>query len=313
MVHSSKTHVLTYGDAFVDYIANDTTNSSFSMFLGGATVNVAVGVARLGVPSAFITITGDDATSEFVRGQFEVEEVIMDYSKLEPEKRVSGVYVHLTEDHDRIFHSYIDEAPEIQVKVDDLKEEAFEKASILNLCSGTLFHPTALETSRKAVEFAKKHGALFAFDVNIRPLRWPSEAQCRETIMSFFKDADVLKFTEEELTFITQTQSLEEGLAKLAPLDIPIILITAGEEGTYAVLNGQFQHVPVEPVVAVDTTGAGDAFMAGILRYIHLNGLPNTMESLDACCSFANYLGALAATKAGALTAMPRLSDINME
>jgi len=313
MLHSNKKHVLTYGDAFVDYIANDQSNTSFSMFLGGATVNVAVGAARLGVPSAFITITGDDATSEFVRGEFDAEDVIMDYSVMEPEKRVSGVYVHLTEDNDRIFHRYIDEAPEIQVKPVDLKEEAFEKASILNMCSGTLFQKTALESSRKAVEFAKKHGALFSFDVNIRPLRWETETQCRETISSFFKDADILKFTVEELTWLTETKSLEEGLAALAPLGIPIILITDGAEGTYAVLNGKVQHVSVEPVIPVDTTGAGDAFMAGVLRYVHLNGLPTTMESLVACCEFANRLGALAATKAGALTAMPRLSDLDME
>ncbi|MFC6038809.1 PfkB family carbohydrate kinase [Paenisporosarcina macmurdoensis] len=312
MVQSNKTHVLTYGDAFVDYIADNTTNSSFSMFLGGATVNVAVGVARLGVPSAFITITGDDTTSEFVRGELKKEDVIMDYAKLEPEKRVSGVYVHLTEDHDRIFHRYIDDAPDIQVAVHDLKEEAFQKASILNLCSGTMFQPTALETSRKAVEYAKKHNALFSFDTNIRPLRWKSEAECRETISSFFKDADLLKFTEEELTFLTETQSVEEGLAKIAHLDVPVILITAGADGTYAVLNKQLQHVPVEPVVAVDTTGAGDAFMAGVLRYVHLNGLPTTMESLVRCTAFANHLGALAATKAGALTALPRLSELKV-
>ena len=312
MVQLNKTHVLTYGDAFVDYIADNTTNSSFSMFLGGATVNVAVGVARLGVPSAFITITGDDTTSEFVRGELKKEEVIMDYAKLEPEKRVSGVYVHLTEDHDRIFHRYIDDAPDIQVAVHDLKEEAFQKASILNLCSGTMFQPTALETSRKAVEYAKKHNALFSFDTNIRPLRWKSEAECRETISSFFKDADLLKFTEEELTFLTETQSVEEGLAKIAHLDVPVILITAGADGTYAVLNKQLQHVPVEPVVAVDTTGAGDAFMAGVLRYVHLNGLPTTMESLVSCTTFANHLGALAATKAGALTALPRLSELKV-
>ncbi|MBW9234145.1 hypothetical protein JQK62_18080, partial [Leptospira santarosai] len=85
----------------------------------------------------------------------------------------------------------------------DLKEEAFKEASVLNLCSGTLFQPKALETSRKAVEYAKKHGALLSFDANIRPLRWDSESECRETIKSFFKDADLLKFTEEELTFLT--------------------------------------------------------------------------------------------------------------
>ena len=312
MVQSNKIHVLTYGDAFVDYIADNTTNSSFSMFLGGATVNVAVGVARLGVPSAFITITGDDATSEFVRGELEAENVMMDYAKLEPEKRVSGVYVHLTADHDRIFHRYIDETPHIQVAVHDLKEEAFQNASILNMCSGTMFQPTALETSRKAVEYAKKYNVLFSFDTNIRPLRWNSEEECRETILSFFKDTHLLKFTEDELMFLTETNSVEDGLAKIAHLDVPVILITAGADGTYAVLNKQLQHVPVEPVVAVDTTGAGDAFMAGVLRYVHINGLPKTMESLIRCTEFANHLGALAATKAGALTALPRLSELKI-
>lgn len=310
MNYSNKSHVLTYGDAFVDYIADDTTNTSFSMFLGGATVNVAVGVARLGVPSAFITITGDDETSAFVRCELKKEEVIMDYAKLETEKRVSGVYVHLTEDHDRIFHTYIDETPDIQVKAYDLKEEAFEHASILNLCSGTLFQQTALETSRKAVELAKKHGALLSFDANIRPLRWSSEELCRTIISSFFKDADLLKVTTEELMFLTETSSFEEGLAAIANLHIPVILVTAGADGAYSVLNGEVQHVPVKQVVPVDTTGAGDAFMAGVLRYVHLNGLPTSIDSLVACTAFANRLGAIVATKAGALTALPKLADL---
>jgi fructokinase len=221
MNNSNKNHVLTYGDAFVDYIADDTTNTSFTMFLGGATVNVAVGVARLGVPSAFITITGDDETSAFVKSELKKEEVIMDYAKLETEKRVR---VSMFIDEDRsYFHTYIDEAPDIQVKAYDLKEKAFEQASILNLCSGTLFQQTALETSRKAVELAKKHGALFSFDANIRPLRWSSEELCRTIISSFFKDADLLKVTTEELMFLTETPSLEAGLAAIANLNIPVI------------------------------------------------------------------------------------------
>ncbi len=69
-------------------------------------------------------------------------------------------------------------------------------------------------------------------------------------------------------------------------------------------------HVPVEQVVPVDTTGAGDAFMAGVLRYVHFNGLPTTKESLFDCVAFGNKLGALAATKAGALTALPRYDEI---
>ena len=81
MVDSRKKHVLIYGDAFVDYIAGDHSNSTFTTFLGGATVNVAAGISRLGATSAFITVTGDDATSKFVRDELQKEGVELSYAK----------------------------------------------------------------------------------------------------------------------------------------------------------------------------------------------------------------------------------------
>ena len=173
-----------------------------------------------------------------------------------------------------------------------------------------MFEPTALKTTRAAVDMAKEKGAIIAIDANIRPLRWSSEEICRETISSFFEDADILKLTDEELFFLTETTTLEDGLAALDQLLVPIILVTVGAEGAYAVLNGDVMHVPVEKVQAVDTTGAGDAFMAGVLRYVHYNGLPTTKEELTKCVAFGNKLGAMAATKAGALTALPSYQDV---
>ena len=310
MVDSRKKHVLIYGDAFVDYIAGDHSNSTFTTFLGGATVNVAAGISRLGATSAFITVTGDDATSKFVRDELQKEGVELSYAKIVPHKRVSGVYVHLTEENDRIFHRYIDETPDTQVMYSDLDEEAFRQASVLHLCSGTMFHPTALKTTQDAVRLAKKTGTPFSMDANIRPLRWGSEETCRKTIMSFAKQADILKLTEEELFFLTETETIEDGVAKLAAYRIPVVLITVGENGTFAVLDGTMTHVGVEPIEPVDTTGAGDAFVAGILRQIHLKGQPVNREQWLDYISFGNRLGALCATKSGALSAMPRLEEI---
>ncbi len=126
----------------------------------------------------------------------------------------------------------------------------------------------------------------------------------------FFEQLDILKVTDDELFFLTETTNLAEGIEHLNSYLVPIILVTVGENGTYAVLNGETVHVPTEKVVPVDTTGAGDAFMAGVLRDVHYNGLPTTEEELIRCVSFGNKLGALAATKAGALTALPYYDDI---
>lgn len=306
----SKKFVLIYGDAFVDYIAEDQSNSRFTKFLGGATVNVAAGVARLGAASSFITVTGENETSEFVRNELAEEGVDLSFSQIVPEKEVSGVYVHLLENNERHFERYVDVTPDIQVDFSAIKNEIIHETSVFHFCSGTLFHPIALGTTRKIVENMKKSNVLISFDANIRPLRWSSEESCRETITSFFNMVDILKLTEEELFFLTETTSIEDGIKSMQQYNIEALLITIGAEGTYAVLHGEVVHVPVEKVIPVDTTGAGDAFVAGILSKIYLEGHPSTKEDWIRYIAFSNRLGGICATKPGALSAMPRLKDL---
>lgn len=303
-------YVLTYGDAFVDYIATDTTNTAFNRHLGGATVNVAAGISRLGIPSSFITITGDDETSTFVRNELISEGVDLTHAIMVPEKRVSGVYIHLTPDFDRVFASYVNETPDLQVTGKQLNTKSFEQASSFHFCSGTLFHPEARATTRKAIELSKEHNVICTYDVNIRPLRWENEGHCRQIVMKFLPTADIIKLTTEELAFLMKTDSLEEGIERLSGNAIPLVFVTDGENGTYAVFQDQTIHVPVIPVQPVDTTGAGDAFMAGIIRHVYLNGFPKTQQEVIECADFGNRMGALCATKAGALTAMPRIEEM---
>ncbi|MDJ0330147.1 carbohydrate kinase [Planococcus sp. S3-L1] len=303
-------HVLTYGDTFVDYIATNAANDTFERHLGGATVNVVAGVSRLGVPSGFITITGDDETSAFVRNELLKEGVDLTYAIKVPEKRVSGVYIHLTPEFDRVFSAYVNKTPDLQVASDKLKPKAFENASVFHFCSGTLFHPKARATTQKALELAKEYDVLCSYDVNIRPLRWESEDLCRKTILNFLSSADIVKLTTEELSFLMETERMEDGITQLSHNHIPLVFVTDGENGTYTVCKDQTFHVPVIPVQPVDTTGAGDAFMAGILRYIHLFGLPKTHQEVIRCADFGNKMGALCTTKTGALTAMPRIEEI---
>ncbi len=153
---------------------------------------------------------------------------------------------------------------------------------------------------------------LVAFDPNIRMKRWESEAACRNIVTPFLSETDILKISQDELLFLMNSADLTESLEKLRAYHIPYVWVTQGENGAAAVTANQTLHVSAKEVQAIDTTGAGDAFMAGVLRYVHINGLPSTMESLVSCTEFANHLGALAATKAGALTALPRLSELKI-
>ncbi|WP_244898714.1 carbohydrate kinase family protein [Sporosarcina koreensis] len=305
------TSIVVYGDVFVDYIAEDASNTSFRPYLGGATVNAAAGAARLGAPVSFITVTGSDETSEFVRAELEREGVDLTPSVIRPEKRVNGVYVHLTADHDRVFANYVNDTPDIQVTEDDLDIGTFSGASIFHMCSGTMFHPAALATTRRAVRLARQADTLVSYDANIRPLRWDSKEQCREVTVSFLGQADVVKVTEEELLFMMEAEVLEEGLERLAAYDIPAVLLTRGEGGTLAVIGGERFEVPAMHVEAVDTTGAGDAFTAGILCKIHQHGWPQDIVAWREIIRFGNRMGALCVTKPGALSAMPHAGEID--
>lgn len=311
MLDSTREFILIYGDAFVDYIANDTTNTSFTKFLGGTTINVAAGISRIGAPSAIITVTGDDETSQFVRNELEREGVNTEFSKIIPEKRVTGVEVHLTTNRDRIFTNYSDETPDIQVEPMHLVDDAFKRASVFNFCSNTMFQKTALETTKAAVKKAIDHKCLIAMDANIRPLRWESPQQCLETISEFLPYVDVMKLADEELFFLTETKTIEDGIAALAKYNITMLMVTVGAAGSYIVFDGQMKHVPSIEITCVDTTGAGDAFMSGMLRSIHQKGLPKTIDEAYDYVYFSNQLGALTATRAGAITAMPHLHEID--
>lgn len=299
-------YVLIYGDVLIDQFSTHVENNQYEKFLGGATVNVAVGVRRLGVPTNFVTVFGEQEDSAFAKNRLLEEGVDITYSQTVPHKKLSNVYVNLLPNGDRIFNRYEDSTPTIQVTKEAFQPNAFHEASIFHFSSGTMFQQTALETTKHAVTVANKNGLIVSFDANIRPLRWENEEICRETITSFLPYVDVLKVTEEELYFLTKTNNRAMGVRQLTPYQLPLIFVTAGEKGTYAIVHGKTYYVPAEKVNVIDTTGAGDAFMASILSSIYKEGIPKDESSLIKCTKLGNKIGALATTKRGAITALPK-------
>ncbi|MGJ7922098.1 carbohydrate kinase family protein [Neobacillus sp. LXY-4] len=296
-----KQGVISLGEAFVDLISLDLTNTKFQPFLGGATVNVAVGTRRYGIPTHYLCKLGTDETSIFVEKELKKEQVNLDFCVESAAKKVCCVYVHINKHGDRYFHSYINETPDEWLTETELSKEPFESGKIFYFGSGTLFHPTSRKTTVFALHYARECGTLVAFDTNIRLKRWESEEICRETICSFIKQADLVKMADDELFFLTEEKTIEEALNKISDWNIPFLFITKGKKGAYAVHDRKKIAVPGIEINAVDTTGAGDAFMAAILYCFHEKGIPADESQLKEYLEIANQAGALATTKIGSL------------
>ncbi|MFP7470910.1 PfkB family carbohydrate kinase [Niallia taxi] len=298
------------GDAFIDYLSINENNDNYEKRLGGASVNLAVHLSRFGIPSFYVTKLGNEQDSQFVQEQLAKENIKLDYSVLSKGKLLPSVYIHLDQNGDRHFHSYENKTPDDVLSVDDIKEEAFLNKLLFYFGSGTLFHEAAKEATVKAIMTAKNHGAYISFDANIRLKRWESEEHCRSTILSLLPIADIVKFSEEELLFLLEEESLDAALSRVKEMNIPLLFVTAGKAGSYAVFQGQVQHVKSKTVQAVDTTGAGDAFMGAVLYSICTDGFPaNIQKAADYACN-GNIMGALIAKEPGALPNIGGYSNI---
>jgi fructokinase len=299
-----KKGVISLGEAFVDLISVDSTNTKYQQMLGGATVNVAVGVKRLGIPSYYLCKLGTNQLSEFVESEISKEGIDTNFCVRTSVKEICVVYVHLDENGERYFHQYINNTPDVVLTENELDKQVFDMARIFYFGSGTLFHEKPKRTTLTALKYAREANTLIAFDANLRLKRWESESQCRRTVSSYLEQVDLVKLTEEELFFLTETTLIEDALNIVSAYNIPYLFITLGSKGAIAIINGRKVYVPSIEVDAIDTTGAGDAFMAALLYQFHEKGLPSDLLDLEEYTAYANKVAAMTTTQLGSLTAL---------
>jgi len=285
------------GDAVVDLLPDG--EGRLLQCPGGAPANVAVGIARLGGHSAFIGRVGDDPFGRFLRQTLIREKVDVEWMHLDPLHRTSIVVVDLDESGERSFTFMVRPSADLFLTQEDLP--SFHEGDWLHVCSIALSAQPSRTTTFQAMDAVKATGGYVSFDPNIRPDLWQDDNELRECLMQAMRKADVVKLSVEELTFLSGLDELEPALALVvSQSQSPLVLVTKGKEGVVAWHKGTLTAYSAAPVVSVDTTGAGDAFVAGLLY-----GLVNHTGVLPAILTLAQRCGALATTSKGAMTALP--------
>ncbi|OIJ21276.1 carbohydrate kinase [Anaerobacillus alkalidiazotrophicus] len=308
-----KKGVITLGEALIDFVPLDNQNITYQKCPGGAPANVAVGLARLNVKSYFLGKVGNDVLGRFLKETLTTYQVDTSYMSLTDEARTGIVFVTLAQKGERSFEFFINPSADTLLSESDIKEKIFKESKILHFGSISLISKTSDAATKKAVELAKKNNMIVSYDPNLRLSLWESEEHAKETIISMLPHTDILKISEEELMFITGENDFDESLSVLNHFNIPITVVTLGENGCYVILKGEKIHIPAIKVNAVDTTGAGDAFVSGLLYGIEkyegaISDL--TLEELKQMAEFASISGGLAASEKGAMTALPKIDKI---
>ncbi|UTE77019.1 MULTISPECIES: aminoimidazole riboside kinase [unclassified Rossellomorea] len=310
-----KQGIISLGEALIDFIPLDKNNSTYQKSPGGAPANVSVGLARLGARSTFLGKVGDDVLGRFLHETLREYGVSTNQMLLTSDVRTGVVFVTNGEGGERSFDFYIDPSADRFLQVSDIDEEDFISHKILHFGSISMISSPAKEATHHAVKVAKENGLLVSYDPNLRLGLWDSEENARAMIKSMLSEADVVKISEEELEFITGEKEIEAGIRKLTSYHIPFLIITMGAEGSYVCIGDDRQYVPAMKVKAVDTTGAGDAFVSGILYSLHeYQGRIESLSIEEAAemARFAAVSGALTASTKGAMTALPSLEEVSL-
>ena len=283
---------------------------------GGAPGNVAVAARRLGLASAFIGKVGDDAFGRFLIDTLAAEGVETSAIRIDHEARTTLAFIALPDPHHAEFVFYRNPGADTRLRPDELDEDLLRRARALHVGSLSLVAEPSRAATFRAVEIARAAGALVSFDVNYRPSLWPDPGAAIEAIRALLPLAHVVKVNEDELRLLTGADDPDAGGAALLAAGPALVVITLGAHGSAYRSATAAGFVPAFGVETVDAIGCGDAFMAGVLAGLLDDASDGAWSArlddahLRPILRYANAVGAMTATRPGALPALPTADEV---
>lgn len=304
--------VVCFGELLIDFVALESgvavgEASGFSKAAGGAPANVAAGVARLGHPAAFMGQVGDDPFGHYLADVLAADGVNVDGLRFSDSARTALAFVSLAADGERSFVFYRHPSADMLMTPDDVRTDVIAGGRIFHFGSITLIHEPSAAATRHAVQIARDNGLLISYDPNLRMALWPSAEEARAGLLAGLDGAHIVKVSEEEIDFLA-----DGDVSALWRPDMRLIVVTRGADGAIAhPRDGEPVYVPVplSGITPVDTTGAGDSFVAGLLAGI-MDHPDDYMARLPELLLFANACGALTTTQRGAIPSLPTRDQV---
>jgi sugar/nucleoside kinase (ribokinase family) len=299
----------------IDFIATEPVSylevAAFQKCFGGAPMNTLVGAARLGLSTGAVTAVGEDPFGQFLIEELKKNRVDTSHVSVKKGARTTMAFVAnepRTGERTFIFYRspWVRGTADSMLSPEDIDLNYISNSSILHVSGFALSQNPSRRTILDTVKHARKMGVKVSFDPTLRVDVWNSEKTIRRIYGQMLKLSDVATFSREEAEFIFGTDNPEKAAETALKYGVNVVGIKLGKDGALLETKlGKPLYVPAFHVEAVDTTGAGDGWNAGLLT-----GLLKGWD-LKTCVTVANAVGALVVTKRGAITALPYKDELN--
>ena len=296
--------------------------ASFAKYLGGCPANISVGAARLGLKPAMITRVGDEHMGRFVRETLAAEGVDVSHVKTDPERLTALVILGIRGRDTFPLIFYRTDCADMAIAPEDFDADFIASANAL-VVTGTHFSRADIDaTCRTAIRYARAAGTKVVFDIDYRPVLWGLTSHglgenrfvASDTVSAHLQtivpQCDLVVGTEEEIDIAGGATDTLAALRRLRDLSRATLVVKRGSQGCVvfpgAIPNRMEDGIrgPGFPVEVFNVLGAGDGFMAGLLR--------GWLRGADwpKACRIANACGALVVARHGCAPAMPSWTEL---
>jgi 5-dehydro-2-deoxygluconokinase len=295
---------------------------SFAKYVGGSPTNTAIGGARLGLRTGVISRVGDEHNGRFVRETLQAEGVDVTCLRTDPTRLTALVFLGIRDPDTFPLVFYRERCADMGLCVDDIDEAYLARAKAV-LISGThLSHPDTRAACIRAMKLARQRGLRVVLDIDYRPVLWGltapglgeqrfvSSSRVTEQLQAVLPDCDLIVGTEEEIHIAGGSTDSRAALSAIREASAALVVMKRGPMGCVA-FDGAIPddlergvRGPGFPVEVFNVLGAGDAFMAGLLRG-WVRG-----EPLQQALRYANACGAIVVSRHGCAPAMPSWREL---
>lgn len=299
------------GEALIDWMTEEKKSLhevvNFQRMLGGAPFNVAIGIARLGGQVAFGGAVGLDPFGKALKNQLDKEGVVSKHLMMVKQPTTFAFVSHTSEgERDFIFQRGADEHFKCKFPKD---------IDIIHFGSATAFLGGKLENTYQNFLFkALENGLFISFDPNFRQSLWENRVpEFVNKVIPFIESANFIKLSEEELYLITGINNLNKAVKYFYSESNRVVCVTLGKLGALLIIKNISFIIHGITVKPIDTTGAGDAFVAAVLFQLSENSEHVTNENeWKKIIEKANLIAAVSTTRMGAIESLPFTHELNI-